>query len=1065
LIHVHYITAFYGIPKIFTLYSKQYTLPNDTGSFAFDTSKLSLFPASSSRQEKMAVSGYKSVGVSIGSFGQVNLEQGLDVRIGGDIRPQTTLSAHLSDQGSSLDGATREISDFDMIYIGLDDPNYRAVAGDQYISWPFKGILTGEKKIKGLSAEYGKKNDGPFTVGAFGALSGGVVTTETKQGRTGVQGPYTLTGNGVNDFIQPVSGTVKVRINGRELEEGNDKDFTVDYSLGTITFTPKNLVKDEDLIRIEYEYKQFFYQRTLIGATTAYSGPDSLFTVQGVVWSESDNKNDPIDLTLSDTEITELEHAGDQAPMASTARPVHPNDVASESQFYPLYKRHMLPDSTAYYVYAPFDVNHPDSVLGYYYVWFHQIKSGEKGNYQLSFSDNRGAAYVYVGGDSGSYSDLSAIPAPERKTNGEMKFRIHTTGFEATLDVAGQEHDKNLFSTLGDVDNTASATDFSFTLGSKATDRRSAWLSGNHRFTSNQFDAEVLSAYDRKEQWDDVSLTQQDIARQQWETRAGATIVPRLTAELAYGQDRTASELTTDKLSPGLHYAAWGDRLTTDYSGSFFRHLDPGEKGAGRRESENTKLTLGKNVFGLLYSDEWRADSVGQGSGLYQGGLSYEFLPLALREQVSYVSRAKSTGGFFTKDTGFSVRLEQSIDHTLLPGWRLNGSGNVDHSVDYGLSSSTTMLVDLVSDVDKGDYGFTSRQHYRTSEENASSFIQVPVFAGKGLGTYAYDSLRKEYVPSPQGDYFMQQKEIYDQTSGQRIKKTSADINWTYRPRKKIPGILGDLGWQGTLNCEEYVDADQTGVGSWVPGFLSLASLMKGDSMNNNSSDPVQYANISYRQDIDWMPKDSQRTYSGNFHITPAYSKIRNYTENSLESRLEVNKTMRKFTIGGALNVLSLGHIDTAAEGDPTSDLNYTLLDRRVECTQKYRLVEPFSITLLEAFGLAQKEVGTGSHSLPFDSMFYYQVAPSFSWQPGKKGTMTGTYTYSVVPLPGDLDYRMARGFGSGIEHRVSITADVKIGERLMIIGSYRGDMRKIVGEVDFEPPNNVFSLEVRAYM
>ena len=1063
---MRFITAFYGIPKIFSLYSKTFALESDTGIFAFDSAKNALLPKSASPEQKLAVSGYKSVAVSVGSFGQVNLEQGLDIKIGGDIRPQTSLSAHLSDQGSSLDGETREISDFDMIYIGLDDPMYRAVAGDQYISWPFKGIISGQKKIKGLSAEYGKKNDGSFTFGAFGALSGGVVTTETKQGQTGVQGPYYLTGKGESDFIQPVSGTVKVRINGHELEEGNDKDFVVDYGLGTITFTPKNLIKDEDLIRIEYEYKQFYYQRTLIGATTAFSGPDSLFTVQGVVWSEADNKNDPIDLTLSDTEITALEHSGNNAPWASTARPVNPNDVASESQFYPLYKKHVLPDSTACFVYAPFDINHPDSVLGYYYVWFHQIKTGEKGNYQLAFTDNRGSAYVYVGGDTGSYSDLSPIPTPERNTNGEMKFRFHTTGLEATLDLAGQEHDHNLFSTLGDNENTASATDFSFMVGSKSFDKRSAWLTGTHRFTSNQFDAEVLSAYDRKEQWDDVSLTQQNIARQQWETTAGITLLPRLTTELAYGQNRTASELTTDKISPSLQYAAFGERLSMDYSGSFFRHLAASEKGSGRLESGNVKYHFAEQTLGFLYSDEWRTDSLKQGSGLYEGGLSYDFLPVALHEQVTYLSREKSTGAGFTKDTGYSARLEQSINHSFLPGWRLNGTGNVDHSEDYGLARTTTMLVDLVSDVDRGGYGFTSKQHYRTSSENASSFIQVPVYAGKGLGTFAYDSLRKEYVPASNGDYFMQQKEIYDQTSGLRIKKTSADINWSYSPHKKLTGILNDLTWQGTLYCEEQVDADRNEASTWVPGFLSLSSLLKGDSLRNASADPVHYADLSYRQDIDWSPKDSLHSLTGNLYFIPAYRKIRNYTEESFETRFEINNTVRKFTMGGALNFLTLDHKDTSATtADESTLLNYTLLDRRIEITQKYRLYNPFSVSLLEVFGLAQKEAGSGGRSLPFDSTFYYQFAPSISWQPGQKGSITGIYTYSFVPIPGDLDYRMVRGFTSGTAHRVTITADVKIGERLMIIGSYRGDMSKPAGSIAFEPANQVFSLEVRAYM
>jgi hypothetical protein len=189
-IHVRFHTMFYGVPKIFSLYTKTYLSPDDTAA-ALDTAKFAALAPP--REENLSVSGYKSVGVSVGSFGQVNLEQGLDVRIGGDIRPQTSLTAHLSDQGSSLDGATREISDFDMIYISLDNPSYRAVAGDQYVAWPFKGLLSGQKKIKGLSASYTPLS-APLSLGAFGALSGGNSAIETKQGQTGKQGPYYLTG-------------------------------------------------------------------------------------------------------------------------------------------------------------------------------------------------------------------------------------------------------------------------------------------------------------------------------------------------------------------------------------------------------------------------------------------------------------------------------------------------------------------------------------------------------------------------------------------------------------------------------------------------------------------------------------------------------------------------------------------------------------------------------------------------------------------------------------------------------------------------------------------------------
>jgi len=185
---------------------------------------------------------------------------------------------------------------------------------------------------------------------------------------------------------------LKIRINGKELDEGNDKDFTVDYQLGSVTFTPKVGITDEDLIRLEYEYKLFNYQRTLLGGSVGVNLPDSMFSLQGAIWSETDNKDQTIDLSLGDAQKAALASAGDHLPMASTARPVHPNDVAGQSQIYPLYKK-VLRGSDSVFQYVPNDwiIAHPDSVFGIYYVFFRKVNPGEIGHYNDSFTDQRGA--------------------------------------------------------------------------------------------------------------------------------------------------------------------------------------------------------------------------------------------------------------------------------------------------------------------------------------------------------------------------------------------------------------------------------------------------------------------------------------------------------------------------------------------------------------------------------------------------------------------------------------------------------------------------------------------------
>ena len=164
-----------------------------------------------------------------------------------------------------------------MIYVTLSDPKFDILAGDQYINWPMQGILSGQKKIKGLSVSV---HPGLFSMGAFGALSGGNFTRETWHGKNGLQGPYSFSGKGEQGIITPIAGTIKLKVNGKILEEGEDKDFIVDYDLGSVTFNPKILIRDEDLIIVEYEYKLFDFQRSVLGTTAGFSTRDSTFSVK-----------------------------------------------------------------------------------------------------------------------------------------------------------------------------------------------------------------------------------------------------------------------------------------------------------------------------------------------------------------------------------------------------------------------------------------------------------------------------------------------------------------------------------------------------------------------------------------------------------------------------------------------------------------------------------------------------------------------------------------------------------------------------------------------------------------
>ncbi len=1047
---VRFATGFYGIPKVYSLFPKRYLDPSDT---TLKPDTLAASGATSAR-DKLTISGYKSVSASLGTLGQVNLEQGLDVRIGGEIRPGTTVTAHLSDQSSSLDGETRDISTFDMINIEIKDPSFNSIIGDQYVAWPFSnGLLSGEQKIKGISLNITPQGS-MFSVGAFGAIAGGKTAIETKSGQDGVQGPYYLTGNGESGQIMPVSGTMKVDLNGKELGEGSDKDYVVDYSLGTVTFTPKNTIRNEDFIKFQYEYKLFYYERLIGGGTIGIATPDSSVSVKGVVWSEADNKNETIDLDLTSADIAALSAAGSTAPFATTATAVNANDVSSQSQTQPLYKR-KFNGTDSIWVFTPYDpVNAPDSIYNFFYVYFTDTTAGQAGHYKILSTDQRGTEYVYT--DSGGYTDLARLPAPSSKTSAEIMAKVNFPLFKATVDLAGEDVDKNLFSKLPGQSILSAASDVTFLLGKRNPLEPSVWFAGDHRFTSSQFTGQPLSLYDCLTQWDDTAVAEASQNRQEWDATSGATILPGLTASLTYGQSRADSLLLTDKISSVVQLHL-DNGFSLNYSGSFFRHTEAeGDRGFGRQEDATATLAFPRQTIGLTWRDQYRWDSLGNGSGFEEGGITYGILPWNLQEKLLGLLKTKSQGsGGATTDTGYEVRWEQSIGHSFLPEWHVNGSANYDQSIDFNGVRTMTMLVDLASTVTPAGSGFTSRQHYSTNAEIASSTVQVPIFAGKGMGTYIYDTATQQYVPHVPGDYYMEQEQVYNQSSDERVRKTTVDVTWDYKPRKHAPGLLGDLTWDGTLASQEQVDAGRNDIPSYIPGFLSLDSWFG----SSGSGSQVLSADCSYRQEIAWSPhNDSLHLLTGRLTLTPGYRKLLGYEEGSFETRIEAQRVIRRLTLGAAVDFLSVTHDDTVPDAG-----DYTLYDRRIEVTQKFMMTKKTSVSLLEVVGLAHQSDSSSPGSTSFDSTFYYQLAPSFAFQPSSKGTIGAQYTWSVVPFNGDDDYRMARGFQGGVSNQVVITSDIKVGKRFLINGSYRLDKRQAPGIS--AAPNNVFSLEVRVVM
>jgi hypothetical protein len=1040
-------TVHAGFPKIYSLFEKRFAGSRDTLVMIRDS--VQRLSQNQFAEENLSLSGYKSINVSMGTMGTMNLEQALDVSIAGDIAPQTTLSGHLTDQGTSLEG-TREVSDFDRIYVQLDNPHYSCVVGDQYVLWPVAGgMLTGQKKLKGISAGYTSSLAGMTgTVRAFGAVSGGSFTVQNVKGKGGQQGPYYLTGNGEKSFIMPLHGTLSLYVNGKKCEEGEGPkgDYSVDYEQGSVTFNPRLLIRDDDLIRIEYEYKLFDYQRTLLGGSVATARADSTVRIEAGLWREADDKNRPIDVILAPGDVSRMSNNGDSAPpLHSSAREVDPRDVAWQSDVYPLYRR----DSRGAWAFTKFKKDSANDNGGFFTVWFEEKGAGN-GAYTLDDSAMRvfpalGKVYKYVGPGSGTATDSTSIPLPQSTMLGELKAQLSPLKWlSSTIDFAGMDNDKNLFSSQDDKDNRGSASDISVLLGNKDLRRRSLWLMGRNLYVTPAFTKEVMAVQDGDTRWDDTSSGLRSGLRHTWETNAGATIIPGLSTELSYGQFRRDNRLHTDRVG-GTAQLSLFNRQTLRYEGSLFRHVLSQDR--TRRDLVAYGLRALGSDFALDAHDEWRSYPENQNRGEAVAGAQVSVDRLGLKESFSYQLHRKGSGGVFSaSDTGRTITWDQTLARALTRSWRVEATSRYLNLDIFDKVRQSTMLVGAQSDVTLPQQGLTSHQEYRVNIEKASTFQTVGIYAQPGRGDAVWSDSLGKYVSKANGDYFLQQKEVFDSTSEQRQRKIRLLLNWSFSPEHKHgAGLLRDLAWYGSLVCEEHLSlSGAQPVSSWVPGYLSVFSK---ERLNYPS---LGFSDCSYRQSLEWSP-DSLRGYHGKLYVQPGAKKQSTYSETSVEWGGGIDRSFDPWFLSGEGNVLSAWWNN--------SSTSYVLADRWLLAEEKFDIIRPLSLYVKETAGWAGQ---TGRGSTPADRGWYFRANPGVEWRLFNNGGAEASYTYSYVMLQNIVDPRLAQGFAAGLTHTIDVSAHVNIATHFSVDLSYHGEL----GRTYFNTKGlHVFSTQMKAYL
>ena len=209
-------------------------------------------------QYPLNASGSFFRGINFGGNGNSALNGGLKMQIAGKISDQTYISGVITDESLPIqpDGSTADLDELDKVYIQIDNPNFSMIAGDLVTHEKEVSINEFQRNLIGLhnKIEYNDK-----TITSVIGQSKGTYNRLEIKGQDGNQGPYHLkTIDGISNIVI-ASGSEKIWLNGKLLKRGEDLDYIIDYSMGELYFTSKNLIYFDSDIDIEYLYRQTNY--------------------------------------------------------------------------------------------------------------------------------------------------------------------------------------------------------------------------------------------------------------------------------------------------------------------------------------------------------------------------------------------------------------------------------------------------------------------------------------------------------------------------------------------------------------------------------------------------------------------------------------------------------------------------------------------------------------------------------------------------------------------------------------------------------------------------------------
>lgn len=393
-------------------------------------------------------------GISFGNNQNASVQSSLDLKIKGKLSDEIGISAVLYDHNIPIEseGYTQNINEFEQFYIELFNANSSLKAGFVDVIQTDDFFANFSKKVMGLqlSTMLHHKNS-QTKISATASLARGEFYRYQFVGIEGNQGPYKLRGKNNENFIVILPNSERVYSDGILLQQGEEKDYIINYQSGEITFTNHRVVTSNTRFIIEFQYTNRNYNRYFINSSVEHRS--ERFTISGNIFSESDNKNSSINQNLNDEQKQILSEAGnDKTLMRIASATETPYEIGKI-----LYRKTTL-SGEEIFEYST------DQNQTLYNVNFSYLGNNQ-GNYVLQSTGINGRIFQYVAPinniPQGDYEPIIQLVAPEKlqvfSLNTSYKLNEKSDKNNIGFNVAMSKKDYNLFSNKDDENNTGLA--------------------------------------------------------------------------------------------------------------------------------------------------------------------------------------------------------------------------------------------------------------------------------------------------------------------------------------------------------------------------------------------------------------------------------------------------------------------------------------------------------------------------------------------------------------------------------------------------------------------------------